>query len=371
MRILLLFIMSLISCATISQSNYLFIGTYTNSGSKGIYVYRFNATSGKAEWVSNTDSLVNPSYLAVASGKNYIYAVTESAGKIPGSVSAFSFDRSSGRLNLINTQSSGGDNPCYVSVSSDNKWVLVGNYSGGSLSALPVNADGSLEPFSQNIQHTGTGANKQRQEKPHVHSTVFSPAQDYLLTPDLGVDKIFIYSFNPSSGKPLQPSQQPFVSSQPGSGPRHLTFHPGGRFAYVIEELTGTVAAYKYKPGTLEPIQRIATHPADYTGSIGSADIHTAPDGKFLYVSNRGDENTITIFSIDSKSGRLSLKGYQPTLGKKPRNFTIDPSGRFLLVANQETNNVVIYKRNMKTGMLTATGEQITVPSPVCLKMVN
>lgn len=362
---------------TCGQTYYLFVGTYTKTGSKGIYVYHFNAATGKAEHISNTEGVINPSYVAIAPNNKYIYAVTESGGSLgpdgqqPGSVSAFTFDRSSGQLSFINKQPSGGDNPCYVTVSKNNRWVLAGNYMGGSLSAFQVDADGRLQPFSQLIEHTGKSVNERRQEKPHVHATVLSPAEDYVFVPDLGIDRVHIYKFNPASNKPLQPGRPPFVASTPGSGPRHFTFHPNKKHAYLIEELSGTVVAYAHTDGRLSFKQRISTHPADYKGIIGSADIHTSPDGKFLYASNRGDANSLTIFSIDAKTGRLSLQGHQSTLGVTPRNFTLDPSGNYLLVANQGTNNVVIFKRNQQTGLLRATGQQLSVPTPSCLKMMK
>lgn len=354
-----------------AQSYFLFIGTYTNNGSKGIYVYRFDAATGKATPVSYADSIVNPSYLTIAPGGKFVYAVTESGMKDTGSISAFAFDKTKAELTFINKYSSGGDNPCYVAITKNGKYVTVGNYSGGSLSAYPVNNDGSLQPYSQNIQHTGTGVDKSRQDHPHVHCTVFSPDGKYLLVPDLGIDKVMIYQFNPSATQPLQPAAQPFAASAPGHGPRHITFHPNNTFAYLMEEMSGTVVAYLYKNGTLKRLQEIAAHPADYKGAIGSADIHVSPDGKFLYASNRGDENNIAIFSIDKKSGRLTSIGYQSVLGKTPRNFTIDPTGNWLLAANQNSGNIVIFKRDKTTGKLSAMEEQIKVPSPVCLQMMK
>ncbi|MBA4139276.1 MAG: lactonase family protein [Segetibacter sp.] len=371
MRLTFLCLLLVTSVYSIAQSFYMFVGTYTSKGSKGIYVYKFDASTGKAEWLSNTDSIVNPSYLAIAPDKKHIYAVTETATNNTGSISAFSFDRSTGKLTFINKQYSGGANPCYVSVHNTNKWVVTGNYTGGNLSAFAVNADGRLQPLSQLIQHTGAGVNKQRQEKAHVHSTVFSPDQKYLFTPDLGEDKVYIYNFNAASAKPLTPASPAFKASEPGSGPRHFTFHPNNKFAYLIEEMSGTVVAHKYNNGKLTSIQRIITHPSDFKGDIGSADIHVSPDGKFLYASNRGEENTITIFSIDKNSGKLTLKGYQSTMGQTPRNFNIDPSGNYLLVANQATDNIVIFKRDKQTGLLHETGEQIKVPTPVCIQMMK
>jgi 6-phosphogluconolactonase len=371
MKVRLLSLFLFISFGCTAQTFFMFVGTYTNKGSKGIYVYKFDAATGKAQLVSNTDGIVNPSYLAIAPDEKHIYAVTETATNNDGSISAFSFDRTNGNLSFINKQSSGGANPCYITVNKTNKWVIVANYTGGSLSAFPINANGSLQPYSQLLQHTGSGPNKQRQEKSHVHSTVFSPEQDYLFSPDLGEDKVYTYKFNPADAKPLSAGNPPFTATEPGSGPRHFTFHPNSKYAYVIEEMSGNVTAYKYRKGKLSFMQRIAAHPSAYRGAIGSADIHVSPDGKFLYASNRGDENTIAIFSIDRKSGKLSSVGYQSTLGKTPRNFIIDPTGNYLLVANQATDNIVVFKRDKQTGLLTNTGEQVKVSVPVCIQLMK
>lgn len=371
MRITFLSLVLFISFCANAQNFNLFIGTYTNKGSKGIYVYRFNAATGTAEWVSNTDSAANPSYLAVAPNEKYVYAVNETHGANGGDVSAYTFDKTTGKLTLINQQHTNSDDPCYVSVSKNSNWVMVANYSGGSTTAFAANKDGSLNPASQLLQDTGSGANINRQEKAHVHSAVFSPANDYLFTPDLGTDKVMIYKFNQDAEKPLTPATPAYKAVSAGYGPRHFTFHPNQKFAYLIHELSGTVGVYRYNNGKLTLVQDIAAHPAGYKGDIGSADIHLSPDGKFLYASNRGDENTITIYSADAATGKLKLKGYQSTLGKNPRNFMIDPTGNYLLVANQNTDNIVIFKRNKQTGLLQATGKQIEVSMPVCLQMMK
>ncbi len=369
-KLLLAFLISvmILSLGCSSQKFYLLAGTYTNTGSKGIYVYTFDAATGKTEFVSSTDSVVNPSYLTISQNGNFVYSVNETNGAVPGRVSSFSFDKKEGKLHFLNTQVSGGDDPCYVALNENEKWLAVANYTGGSAAVFPVNKDGSLKPFAQLIQDSGSSVNKERQEKAHVHETVFSPDYKYLFTPDLGMDKVLIYKFNSSAEKPLDPSTPPFVETPPGSGPRHITFHPNEKFAYVVTELSGMVIAYSYNEGKLSEIQTISSHPTEYKGAIGSSEIYPSPDGKFLYVSNRGEENTITIFSINSDSGKLSLVGYQPT-GNGPRHFLLDPTGNFLLVANQNSDNVVIYRRDQKTGLLKATGEEIKLPKPVCLQM--
>lgn len=356
------------SSAIFAQNLTLYVGTYTGSGSKGIYAYRFNPVTGKAMFLHSTDSVVNPSYLAIAPNKKFLYAVNETNGNNPGKVSAFAISPGTGKLNFLNQQLTGGDDPCYVSVHKNNNWLAVGNYSGGSASVFKINANGKLQPYTQLMQHNGKGKNPNRQEKAHVHATVFSPDNDFLFTPDLGQDKVMIYKFNPLAAKPLSSASPAFVTTEGGSGPRHLTFHPNKQFAYLIEEMTGMVSVYKYTAGRLTFLQRIAAHPTNFSGNIGSADIHVSPDGMFLYASNRGDENTISIFKVDQKTGRLQARGYQDVLGKTPRNFVIDPTGKYLLVANQGTNNIIVFKRNKLTGGLTPTGATIEVPMPVNLQ---
>jgi 6-phosphogluconolactonase len=370
MRSLLATILLALTITASAQEYYLFVGTYTTGRSKGIYVFKFNSKNGELQWVSNTDSSANPSFLAVSSNGKYVYAVNETGGEQPGRVSAFAFDNSEGKLSFLNQQLTGGDHPCFVTTDPGGKWVVVGNYSGGNLSAFPINKDGTLAPYSQLVQHKGSSANKQRQEKAHVHATFFSPDHQYILAPDLGMDKVMVYQFNAASKKPLTPAPVPYAASAPGSGPRHLTFHPNQKYVYLLEEMSGTVKAFQYNRGTLKSFQSIATHPAGFTGQPGSADIHISPDGKFLYASNRGDENNLAIFSINPSTGKLASVGYQPVRGAQPRNFIIDPTGRYLLVANQKTNNIVIYKRDMQTGLLQATLQQVDVPNPVCLQML-
>jgi 6-phosphogluconolactonase len=308
MRIIFVVSLVLVSLGSRAQQHYyLFVGTYTSGKSEGIYVYDFNEATGKATKVDSIASK-NPSYLAISpSGKN-LYAVNENPGGGNGDVSAFSFDKSSGKLLFLNKHSSGGADPCYVSESASSKWVIVANYSGGSLSALPVLSDGSLDSLTEIIQQVGKSTNEQRQEKAHVHSVVFSPDQHFLFAADLGTDRETIYRFSDLSAQPLSAPKDSFVSVTPGSGPRHFIFHPTKPYAYLIEELSGTVEAYDYSNGALKQFQRISTHPDNYSGAKGSADIHISPNGRYLYASNRGDANSIAIFAIDSVSGKLQIK---------------------------------------------------------------
>ena len=357
MRLILFILAFMISGIVSAQEYYLFLGTYTNKGkSEGLYVYRFNSQTGDFKKISTTAS-VNPSYVVPSNGGKYLFVANETGGKDPGQVSSFSFDAASGKLQFINKQESGGDDPCYVSIDATNKWVAIGNYSGGNLSIYPLQADGSLGKAVQTIQHPG---------KSHVHSVVFTPDHHYLVVTDLGLDQLSIYDFDPSKSKPLN-EQARTVSTKQGAGPRHIIFHKKLPFAYTIEELSGNVSAYAYKNGELTPLQTVNSHPADFKGEIGSAAIRISPDGKFVYASNRGASNTLSIFAIDQQSGKLVSKGFQKTLGENPRDFNIDPTGNFLLVANEKTGNVVVFRRDKKTGLLKATGKTISVPEPVNL----
>jgi 6-phosphogluconolactonase len=353
---------------------YLIVGTYTSGKSEGIYVYKFNIQTADAVYMSAVKTS-NPSYLAVSPNQKYVYAVNENADSSrfteQGSVVAYSFDKAKGTLHFINKQLSGGKHPCYVTVDKTGKWVIAGNYSSGSIGVLSAKKDGSLDSASQVIEHSGYSVNSERQEGPHVHSTVFSKDNSWLFVPDLGIDKTMIYSFNNKTGQ-LKEGTFPFALSEPGAGPRHFEFHPNGQFAYLMEEMTGTVSVFYYlkKDGQLNMIQTISALPPEYTGPVGSADIHVSPDGKFVYASNRGESNTIAILAVNSQTGLLQPVGHQSTLGKKPRNFNFDPSGNFLLVANQDSDEIVIFSRNKTTGFLTDTGKRISVGSPVCLKWI-
>jgi len=349
---------------------YLLIGTYTKKQSEGIYIYSFNSQTGAVKPVSITTGVDNPSYLAIAPDKKHVYSVNEVGVERTGSVSAFAFDNATGQLQFLNKQPSGGEGPCYINTDSAGTHVVVGNYAGGSLSVLPVQADGKVGAPLQTVQHTGSSVNKNRQEKPHVHCVEFSRDNQYLYVPDLGIDKVGIYKYDPNSPLLLQEANPSYVPLPPGSGPRHITFHTNGKWAYLIHELDGKVTVFKYDEGKLTPIQIVSTLPATFKGNISGADIHISPDGKFLYASNRSDLNNIVYYSIDQRSGKLLWKGQQSAGGKTPRNFMIDPSGNFLLVANQDSDNIVLFKRNQTTGAIKPTGEQIKVSMPVCLKMI-
>lgn len=359
--------------AAAQKQPYLLIGTYTSGKSEGIYVYKFNTATADNSFVSVTKTS-NPSYLAVSPNKKMVYAVNENADStmhlVGGNISAFSFKN--GKLTEVNKQPSGGKHPCYVAVDKTGKWVFAGNYTSGTIGLLKTKKDGSLDTLVKIIQHTGSGPNTERQGGPHVHATYLTADNKYLFVPDLGIDKMKLYAFTAAKGS-LQPAKSDAVTVTPGSGPRHVDIHPNGKYVYLVLELTGEVAVFKNSGNAdLQQIQTISAQPPYIkTANIGGADIHVSPDGKFLYSSNRGNANTIAIFSINAKDGTLTPVGQQPTMGIKPRNFNFSPDGGFLLVANQDSDNIVIFKRDKQTGLLTDTGKRITVPNPVCIKWIE
>jgi 6-phosphogluconolactonase len=369
MRLFSFILFMFIATTVVAQKNYyLLIGTYTKGKSTGMYVYDFNKKNGSVTILDSVQT-PNPSYLAVAPNQKFVYAVSETKrGDFSGKIRSFSFDKKTGQLHFINEQASVGDNPCYVIVDKTGKWVIDANYSSGTLSVLPIKSDGSLGEAVSSSQHAGHGTNAQRQEGPHVHSTVLSPDNTYLFVQDLGIDKIIIYSFNDKTGAI---SRKDSVKLQDGSGPRHFTFHPNGKWAYVVQEMEGTVTTFDYQNGKLKPVQTISTLPAGFNQYFTAADIHVSNDGKFLYATTRDSANIITVFKVDQKTGKLSAVGSQPVMGKTPRNFNFDPGGDYLLVANQNSDNVVIFKINHQTGMLTDTGNRIDVGSPVCIKWIE
>jgi len=352
-----------------AQKYYLFVGTYTNTDSKGIYIYDFNSQTGDAKWISNTDSVTNPSWLTISKNQKYVYAVNETNGLNPGRVTAYSFNKKNGTLHFLNTTASGGDDPCYISTTSDNKWLAVANYTSGTATIFPINKNGAIEPYSQ-IIYDSVYNNSGESVTAHVHETVFSPDEKFLLTPDLGLDKIVSYQFDAASSQPLILSPDAFTKSEKGTGPRHLVFSRDKKFVYLLHEMGGTVTSYNYSGGKLSQIQDVAAFPDGFVGKKDGAEICISPDEKFLYASTRGDLNSIAIFSIDPISGKLTTKGFQSSYGKGPRNFIIDPTGNYLLVANQDSRNVVIFKRNKETGFLIKTDKEIEVPRPVCLQMI-
>lgn len=359
-----LLILIITTCTWISfysQNTYAFFGSFNwDKNTEGIYVYELDTTTGKLSKVTSYKGILNPSFLTLSSDGKYVFACTESKTQNGGSVSSFEFNPENKTITYINSQKSGGENPVYLAAHKNGKWLVNGNYTEGSVSVYPISEDGKIEPFVQNFQFSEGSIDANRQERAHIHSTVFSPDYDYIFMPDLGADKIRIYQFDNEKTQPLQNAEIPFITTTLGSGPRHFTFHPNGKYAYCIEEMGGAINAYSYENGILNNLQRISTHPEKYKDNFESSDVHISPDGKFLYASNRGKENNIAIFSIQN-DGKLKTVGYQSTKGKHPRVFGIDPSGKFLIATNTGTSNVVVFKRNTETGLLKKVGKKIKI----------
>ncbi len=346
----------------------LYIGTYTSTTSEGIYVYRMNSDTGELKKFSSIKS-ENPSFLTLDRSRRFLYAVNEVKefeGKLSGAVSSYAID-STGKLQFLNQQATMGADPCYLTVDRRRGSLLVANYTGGNVALLPIRRDGTLEPVADLKQHEGSGV-KEQQNGPHAHCIILDASERHALAADLGIDKVMIYSFNPATRK-LLPGKQASASLKAGAGPRHLTLHPNGHHAYVINELDSTLTTLKYNSaaGTLTFVDTVSTLPADFSGVSYCADVHVSPSGKFLYGSNRG-HNSIVVFALDARTGKPTLVEHVSTEGKWPRNFVIDPAGKFLLVANQHTDNVVVFKIDPQTGRLKASGQVAEVPVPVCLK---
>lgn len=348
----------------------LYVGTYTNRESKGIYKFAFNKKSGLVEHRELVAASVNPSFMAMHPSGNWLYAVNEVMeyeGQESGAVSAFSVAPETGELLLLNQKPSSGGAPCHISVDASGKWVLVANYMGGNVAVLPVEEGGVLGDAVSIVNHEGSSVNERRQEAPHAHSINMDPANRRAIVADLGIDRIMCYDLNGDTGA-LTPASTPFATVEPGAGPRHFAFHPSGEYAFVINELDSTISSLRYTPdtGEMTTLDTVSTLPANFEGNNSCADIHVSPDGRFVYGSNRG-HNSIVIASFDDQTGALEVVGHESTRGETPRNFNLDPAGNFLLVANQNSDSIFVFRRNEESGLLTSTGQHIEAPEPVCL----
>jgi 6-phosphogluconolactonase len=354
-----------------AQHSYrVYVGTYTDKGSKGIYAFQFDAATGKATNVSLAAESSNPSFLALDPNRPYLYAVNEVSdfkGQKSGAVSAFAVDKKTGELKFLNQVASRGAGPCHLELDKSGKFLLVANYDSGNVAVFPLFLDGRLGDASQVVQHSGHGPNAERQDGPHAHEVQLSPDNRFALAADLGIDELLVYKFDPVKGT-LTPNAAPFAKVEGGAGPRHFAFHPSGKFVYLITEMHSTVDAFTYDSanGVLKEFQTISALPADFKKPNDAAEIAVHPSGKFLYSSNRGNDS-IAVFAIAGENGNLTLIENVPTGGKTPRNFAIDPTGRYLLAANQESNNIVVFRIEQKSGRLKPTGQVIEALSPVCI----
>jgi 6-phosphogluconolactonase len=353
---------------------WVYIGTYTwEKRSRGIYLAKLDLSSGQISAPEAVADATHPTFLAIHPNGRWLYSnveVSDFQRQRSGAVRAFAIDQSTGALTALNQQPTNSPGTCHVIVHPAGRHLLAANYAGGSAVVLPIRDDGSLGPVCSLVQHEGKGPNSSRQEAPHAHSTTLDPAGRFALVCDLGVDKVYSYRFDAERGT-LTPNDPPAAVMAAGAGPRHLAFHPNGRYLYVINELnnTVTVLAYEAATGAMSEVQTIGTLPEGFRGNNTTAEVQVHPSGRFLYGSNRG-HNSIAMFSIDPASGRLTAMGHEPSGGRNPRNFSVDPTGQFLLAANQDTNNVVVFRIDGTTGRLTANGSVASVPMPVCVKFL-
>jgi len=360
--------------AQAQNREFIYVGTYNEKDEPGIFVFEFNRGTGALELVQELGGMIAPSYLEIHPNKKSLYSVNRNsviAEKKWGSVSSFQIDQNNGKLSHLNDQPAFGSEACHVNIDSKGRLVFVSNYSTGNLSVFPINADGSLDVISDSVQHSGKGTDPNRQGRPHVHQSVVSGDDHYLFVSDLGIDKVKVYSIDYSKNTlTALPGSDGLLDG--GTGPRHFTIHQNQKFAYVINELSSTVTLFSLgdTDAKLTPIQTISTIPENYKDANYCADIHIDPSGKFLYGSNRG-HNSLAIFSIDQDSGKLSVIDYQSIFGEWPRNFLIDPKGEYVFVANQNSNNIVLFKIEPATGKLTKTDFEVSVPKPVCLKILE
>ena len=357
----------------------LYIGTYTSQSklgrrSEGVYRFSLDTRTGALTQQGVTGGIANPTWLALHPSGRTLYSVSEGrehGERSGGAAAAFAVDPATGDLTHLNDQPTLGAGPCYLSLDPTGRLLMVANYASGSLTVFPVREDGSLEPASQVIQHAGTGPVADRQEGPHAHSILPDPTGRYALAADLGIDKVMVYRID-LEAKRLEPADPPSADLTPGAGPRHLAFHPNGRWLYVTGELdsTLTVFAWDGERGRLGRMQAISTLPAGWTGTNYPAEVAVASSGRFVYMSNRGHDS-IAIFAVDETTGTLTPAGHEPTQGAFPRHFAIDPTGAFMLVANQDGDNVVVFRVDQLTGKLSPTGHVVTVPMPVCVRFVG
>lgn len=350
-----------------------YVGTYTGKGSEGIYAYRFDPTTGESSSVGLAASMDNPSFLAVAPKGRFLYAVNELDmyhNKPTGAVSVFAIDPESSKLKLLQQVSSLGSSPTHLSLDKSARYLMIANYNSGSVAVFSIRNDGQLGSYTTFVQDVGSSVNPERQAGPHAHSIQVTPDNRFVLVADLGIDKLLVYRFDSNSGA-LTPATPPFVKIEPGSGPRHFAFAPSGKFVYLLSEMGSTVTVYAYNPerGTLQNKQTVSTLPKNFTGNNRAAEIAVDEKGRFLYVSNRGDDSIVE-FSINPKNGSLTPLHWVPSGGKTPRYFAIDPSGKWLFAANQDSNNIRLFQIDPKNGRLIQTAQSLNLVSPVCVRFV-
>ncbi len=355
------------------KSYLVYIGTYTHTASKGIYAYRFTPATGDIVPLGVVAETAHPSYLIVHPNHRFLYAVNEheTATESGNTITAFAMDTKTGKLTFLNRVSSKGVGPCHIAIDKTGKILVAANFGSGSVAAFPIHSDGKLGDASAFIQHQGSSIDPERQAGPHAHCVVFSPDNRFVIVADRGLDKVFVYRLNLSTGS-LDPNDPPFIVLHPGWGPRHLAFHPNGKYLYVVSEMGSrlTTLDYDAADGALKEVQSVSALPDGFTGRNVSAEVQVDRAGRFVYGSNRGD-NSIGVFAIDANTGTLTLVEHVSTQGKTPRNFSLDPTGAYLFAANQDSANIVIFRVDQSTGKLTPTGKVLTdATEPTCVLFV-
>lgn len=358
--------------ATGATKERVYIGTYTEHGSKGIYVCEFDPSTGTLTPPELAAATADPSFLVVSPDRRFLYAINETDhfnGQPAGGVSAFSIAPATGKLTLLNQVSSLAPGPAYITLDRSGHYVLVANYDEGSVAVYRIMPDGKIGDSTAFVRHYGSSVNAERQKGPHAHSIAMSSDNRFAIVADLGLDELIVYPLDASQGTLGTPR---VIKTDPGVGPRHLTLASSGKFIYVINELKSSLTVYSYNAsdGAMTPLQKISTLPNNFHGENTAAEVVLDPTEKFLYASNRGDDNSIAVFAVDPKKGTLTAIEYVPTGGKTPRNFAIDPSGQWLLAANQDSNNIVTFRINAKSGRLTPAGKSIEVNSPTIVDFV-
>ncbi|MCS7237703.1 MAG: lactonase family protein [Thermoguttaceae bacterium] len=352
-----------------AEKYWMYIGTYTGGQSRGIYKVDVDTGTPKLGDVELVAEVRNPSFLALHPTGRFLYAVgelQEFAGKRVGAVSAFAIEAGTGRLRLLNQQSSGGAGPCHLLVDATGRWVLVANYSGGTTAVLPISQDGSVGAPVSVKTHQGRSVHPTRQREPHPHQVWIADGTNLVLVPDLGTDQVVLYRLDGQTGQ-LAAADPPAVSVPPGSGPRHLAYAPGNQFLFVLNELTATVSVFRCKDAVpVELVETVSALPADFKGENTAAEIVVHPSGRWVFTSNRGHDS-IAIFAFDQARGQLRLQGHAPSGGRTPRNFAVDPSGRWLFSANQNSDLIVVYRIDNERGRLESTGLSLQVGAPVCI----
>jgi 6-phosphogluconolactonase len=346
-----------------AADTFVYFGSHGKGPTSGFSLAHFDTDTGKLTTPVFLQEAVAPAYFIIGPDKKHLYTCNSAPGS---SISAYAIDRDTGKLTLLNQKPSGGGDPSYVSLDATGHYAMVANYEGGSIAVYSLLPDGSLGERTAYVQHTGTSVNPDRQTHARPHSICVDPSNQFVLVPDLGLDKLFVYRLDPKSGA-LRPNDPPFATVAPGSGPRHMVFHPNGRIAYLINEMSSTIIrmGWDAKRGVLTQFETVSTLPADFKGTSTCAEILMHPGGKFVYATNRG-HNSVAVFSVEAGTGRLALVQHISTQGRTPRNCAFDPTGRWLLVSNQDSSSAVVFGVDPNTGRLTQTGEPVRVPAPFC-----